>query len=136
MNLPPKSCELTRWQPLVALIAFSASCYRSEAQTIPNPSFEADTFTVDPGYVSGNSPITGWTGNDATKYGINPAITSPFANNGTIPHGNKVAFLQSGAAGGTSVTTSITGLTPDTVYKVSFRVNARSGQNPMLVFST
>ena len=65
------------------------------AQTIPNPSFEADTFTVFPGYVSGNAAITGWSGNNNDRVGINPANGSPFADNGTIPAGNQAAFIQS-----------------------------------------
>ncbi|MEO6035232.1 MAG: hypothetical protein ABIQ35_08260, partial [Verrucomicrobiota bacterium] len=68
------------------------------AATIPNPSFEADNFTVSPGYVSGNSPITGWTNNNPARVGINPSGGSPFADNGTIPAGSKVAFIQSSAA--------------------------------------
>ena len=46
-----------------------------------NPSFEVDTFTVYPGYVSGNFPITGW--NALGGHGINTAA-GPFADNGTI----------------------------------------------------
>src|SRR5262245_34038374 len=43
------------------------------AQTVTNPSFEADTFTVAPGTVSANSPITGWTVADPTRAGLTPA---------------------------------------------------------------
>src|SRR5260370_2488775 len=59
-----------------------------------NPSFEADTFSVYPGYVSGNGPITGW--NALGGHGINPILDgrSPFADNGTIPDGKQVAFMQ------------------------------------------
>ena len=38
----------------------------SSAQTITNPSFEANSFGNFPGYINGNGPITGWTpGNPA-----------------------------------------------------------------------
>ncbi len=102
----------------------------SIAQTISNPSFEADTFTVFPGYISGNSPITGWTAGDANRAGINPGGGSPFADNGTIPAGSQVAFIQNGA--NSSLSTVISGLTAGQTYKVNFRVNARNGNTPNL----
>lgn len=98
-------------------------------QTIPNPSFETDTFTVSPGYISGNTAITGWTGTPADRVGLNPSGDSPFANNGTIPDGNQVAFIQSNVSDpGTpsTLSTTISGLSVGTTYKVTFRVNARS----------
>src|SRR4030095_9215014 len=91
-----------------------------------------DTFTVFPGYVSGNAPITGWTGNNNDRVGINPSGGTPFADNGTIPDGTKVAFIQSGTAGGTTLSTTISDLVPGTTYKVTFRCNARGGQFPIL----
>ena len=113
----------------VSLIALAFS---ARAQTIPNPSFEADTFNVFPGYVSGNGAITGWTGNNNDRVGLNPGGGSPFADNGTIPDGANVAFIQSGTAGGTTLSTTISGLTAGQAYKVTFRCNARNGQTPIL----
>lgn len=101
------------------------------AQTIPNPSFETDTFTVFPGYVSGNGPITDWTGAFPASYGLNPASGSPFANNGAVPDGNKVAFIQSNSNFSTLETT-ITGLTPGTAYQLTFRATARTGNTAQL----
>ena len=72
-------------------------CRAALGQTIPNPSFEADTFTVSPGYVSGQTPaaITGWTADPTDHVGLNPAGgLSPFANNGIIPDGTNVAFIE------------------------------------------
>ena len=100
--------------------------FSSLAQTIPNPSFEANSFTVFPGYSGGaNGQITGW--NATTGSGLNPAGGSPFADNGTIPNGTQVAFVQSG-----SIDTVITGLTAGTQYRLAFRINARGGQTPIL----
>ena len=48
-------------------------CRAALGQTIPNPSFEADTFTTFPGYISVNAPITGWTANPTDEVGLNPA---------------------------------------------------------------
>lgn len=95
------------------------------AQIIPNPSFEQDNFTVYPGYISVNSPITGWTGTPADRVGINPAGGTPFADNGTIPDGSKVAFIQSFSGGSSSLSTTIQGLTAGQKYTVNFRFNAR-----------
>jgi Immunoglobulin domain/Immunoglobulin I-set domain len=116
---------------LALALAFAAAS--AFAQTIPNPSFEADTYTVFPGYISGNGGVlTGWTANNNDRAGINPGGGTPFADNGTIPDGANVAFIQSGTAGGTTLSTAISGLTAGQVYKVSFRCNARNGQFPIL----
>ena len=113
-------------------------CQAALGQTIPNPSFEADTFTVFPGYISVNTPITGWTANPADEVGLNPAGGSPFADNGAIPNGNNVAFIQAGSAVDSqqgTLSTTISGLTIGTTYKVNLRANARSGQAPSLRLS-
>lgn len=91
------------------------------AQTIPNPSFEASSFSVPPGYIQNNAPIPGWTANYENSAGLNPAGgLYDFANNGAIPNGNNVAFLEWGT---TTLATTISGLTPGNVYNVTFRVN-------------
>jgi hypothetical protein len=105
----------------------------SAAQTIPNPGFETDIFTGFPGYVSGNSPITGWTGNFPSSHGLNPSSGSPFADNGIIPEGVQVAFIQSNSNDSTLETT-ISGLTSGQTYQITFRANARNGNIPVLNF--
>lgn len=99
-------------------------------QTISNPSFELDTFVNFPGYISGNGPITGWTAGDDTRAGINPGGGSPFADNGAIPNGSQVAFIQNSPS--SSLSTVISDLTIGETYKVNFRVNARGGNTPNL----
>ena len=90
-----------------------------------NPSFEADTFSVFPGYVSGNGPITGW--NSLGNHGINPGVGfSPFADNGTIPHGSQVAFMQ----GNGSMNQIVSGFTVGGVYYVQYSENSRVGDSP------
>ncbi len=101
------------------------------AQTIPNPGFEADVFTVFPGYVSDNAPITGWTGNFPNRHGLNPSGGSPFADNGIIPEGAQVAFIQSDSFDSTLQTT-ISGLTSGQTYQITFRANARTANVPAL----
>lgn len=93
---------------------------------IPNPSFEEDTFTVWPGYLGPNGgAITGWAG--APSSGLNPAGGNPFADNGAVPHGHNVAFIQSSDDAAQMLSTTMTGLIPGVVYQVSFRANSRAG---------
>ena len=101
-------------------------------QTIPNPNFNANGFfSVLPGYASGNGGvITGWTLSDASYIGLNPVFhistfSSPFADNGAIPVGPNVAFIQS-ANNTNTLSTTITGLTVGQSYVVNFRANCRA----------
>ena len=97
-------------------------------QTITNPGFEANTFSVAPGWVSDNAPITGWTASADAGAGLNPAGgASPYADNGAIPDGKSVAFI---TADGTSLSTTLSGLTVGKIYHVMFRANATAGQAP------
>ena len=99
------------------------------AQSIPNPGFEADSFTVWPGYASGNGGvITGWSFTGGA--GLNPASANPFADNGAIPQGTNIAFIQSGGNVSGSLSTTITGLITGDVYRLRFRANSRSGYAP------
>ena len=117
------------------LLLFAASLLVAgsalQGQTILNPSFEEDTFTTSPGYISVNGPITGWTGEPAERVGLNTS-SGPFANNGAIPDGNNVALIQGFTGGAAVLSTEITGLTPSQTYTVNFRVNARDTQSPTL----
>jgi hypothetical protein len=115
---------------VVAAVLWSQAVW---GQTIPNPSFEADTFTVFPGYIRDNGPITGWTGTPPERVGLNPGGGTPFANNGTIPDGDNVAFIQSNASDPSTLSTlstTISGLVPGTTYKVTFRANVRGNRTP------
>jgi hypothetical protein len=85
------------------------------AQTIVNHSFESDALPVWPGYGS----ITGWTA--PVQAGINNA-TGPFHDNGVIPDGEKVAFLQANE----SLSQLISGFTVGSTYVVQFFENARN----------
>ncbi|MBN8249692.1 MAG: hypothetical protein J0L84_19910, partial [Verrucomicrobia bacterium] len=101
----------------------------SRGQTIPNPSFEENTFTVFPGYISENGEVAGWTTDAPGLTGLNPAGgESFFANNGAIPDGVNVAFV----SGGSTLGTTISGLTAGKNYTLTLRVNASSEQVPSL----
>jgi hypothetical protein len=82
---------------------------------IVNPSFEADAIPAWPGY----GPITGWT--SPTQAGINGS-TGPFHDNGVIPHGEKVGFLQANA----SLSQVISGFTVGSTYVLQYSENARN----------
>jgi hypothetical protein len=134
-NHPPSNrAPLARWGRFSFALCWLGLALSALGQTIPNPSFEADTFTVFPGYINANAAITGWTASQNDRAGLNPAGGSPFADNGAIPAGLNVAFIQS-AAGGPTLSTTISDLTVDTTYKVTFRANARGGQTANLRIS-
>ena len=116
-------------QTTVALFALAG--LMSQAQTIPNPSFEADTYSVAPGYCSQNgNNLTGWTLEAGEYFGLNPAGgTAFFCDNGLPPQGVNVAFLQT-LSGECGISTTITGLTPGSKYALTCRVNARAGIPP------
>ena len=116
--------SLRLWLLLPAFLAFLVPAI--QAQTIPNPSFEADTFTVAPGYASDNGGgITGWTMSNPGRVGLNPASGSLFADVGTVPNGVNVAFIQ-GVGSTNTLSTTIAGLTAGVTYQVRFRANHRS----------
>lgn len=104
------------------------------ASTIANASFEADTFVTFPGYIAnpGNGPITGWVTNANANTGLNPGGGNPFANNGSVPEGSNVGFLQGnpGFARTISSVDGITGLVAGRTYNLTYRVNSRAGNEP------
>lgn len=64
--------------------------------------------------------------------GLNPAGGQNFfANNGAVPNGSNVVFLQSASGGPSAVLgTTLSGLTPGQAYKINFRANAKTGSLP------
>ncbi|MEY2408053.1 MAG: hypothetical protein QOF48_723, partial [Verrucomicrobiota bacterium] len=112
------------------VVVSSPATLSFETATIPNPSFEADTFFNAPGYSSVNFPITGWISSNPGRTGINPEtdIAGPFVNNGVVPDGRQAAFIQGTAAN--SLRTTLSGLIAGSNYTVQFRANARAGQKP------
>ncbi|MDB6026660.1 MAG: hypothetical protein JWM68_2883 [Verrucomicrobiales bacterium] len=122
------SLQITFYGCFLALLLVLTDSGR--AQSIPNPSFEANTFTNYPGYASTNGgSISGWTISDSSRVGLNPAGSNPFADNGAIPNGTNVAFIQGNGAVNT-LSTTITGLTANRTYMVTFRANQRSSYGP------
>ncbi|AKS41544.1 hypothetical protein HNQ63_001134 [Wenzhouxiangella marina] len=101
---------------------------------IVNPSFEVGSFQIWPGYVADNGGVSGWEGSSVGNWGLNPISNgqSPFADNGAIPDGTQVGFLQSSPGGESRLSTLMTGLLPGSSYVVRFRANARSS-NSVLV---
>jgi hypothetical protein len=94
------------------------------APAIPNPSFEANTFTLNLGSVSENGPITGWTASDGNLIGLNPVVgVNIFTDNGIIPHGTRAAWISGDNGVKQTLSTTITGLVPGRHYRIQFRVN-------------
>jgi hypothetical protein len=94
-----------------------------------NPGFEEDAYTVSPGYARQNGgTIAGWS--FAGSAGVNPVwrgadgkavLDAPFHDNGKVPEGRQVAFIQ----GPGSLKQPVAGLRQGTRYRVVFRENAR-----------
>jgi hypothetical protein len=101
------------------------------AQTIPNPSFELNTFNNPPGTVFVNTAITGWMVSDPQEIGLNPAGgQNIFTDNGAVPSGTRVAFINSGGNISKTLSTTITGLAVGTTYRLQFRANCSMGSTP------
>lgn len=116
---------------LALSVSFCLGITSAFGQVIQNSSFEEDAFTQFPGYVKLNQPITSW--KSKGKTGINPGPDfSPFANNGAIVSGEKVAFLQNES----SLSQLVHGFEPGSRYTIWFFENARfakrGGDTPIL----
>ncbi|MCA9200418.1 MAG: lamin tail domain-containing protein, partial [Planctomycetales bacterium] len=81
---------------------------------IANGSFEEGPLAEWPGYGS----IEGWSNGGSS--GLNDS-TGPFLNDGTVPDGERVAFLQ----GATNLTQSLTGFVPGKRYTLQYYENER-----------
>lgn len=119
MRPSPPSLKTT----LTALILTGTPLFAASI-TIQNPSFQAQDFPGSPGYLGGANPatITGWgTTGGAGINGNDIGAGTPFADNGTIPDGSRVAFIQ----GGGSLSQTVTGLTAGKQYWLQGYVNSR-----------
>src|SRR3954452_15796570 len=126
--MKPHWCS-TSFVPGLLTLLFCALASSAFAQSITNPSFEANSFAVSPGTIAANSPIPGWSTGDATKAGLNPAGgVNSYANNGAVPNGNNVAFL----APTNWLSTTLSGSTTGTKYNVRFRANSPTATTPAL----
>lgn len=92
--------------------------------TVLNPSFEDNT-TPTPGY----GAINDWTSTDTSLTGVN-AEGGPFANNGAIPNGLQVAFVQSNSGVAEGISQSLSGFVTGQTYDLSFYYNARYATFP------
>jgi hypothetical protein len=108
-------------------VALAASV--SAAPIVQNPSFEVDRYSVWPGTAAGNGKtITGWI--FAGNAGVNPlwknpqaqkGPDSPFHDNGALPDGKQLAFIQ----GPGKLSQMVSGFEQGRRYVVTFRENAR-----------
>lgn len=85
---------------------------------IANPSFEVDPLPAAPGYTSA---ITGWTKAGGGLTGLNDA-SGPFHDNGLIPDGTQVAFIQQAA----SLSQAVAGFESGRTWRLTVRANTRN----------
>ncbi|HUT32957.1 MAG TPA: PEP-CTERM sorting domain-containing protein [Planctomycetota bacterium] len=126
---------------LVAALVMTVGAAAGLADPIVvNPSFETDTFTVWPGTIGGNGPITGWSNTGGG--GLNPISDGqrPYADNGAIPNsaavnqtanpttGGQVAFVQANNST-QSLSQLVAGFDPNAWYVLEYREDARTWTN-------
>jgi hypothetical protein len=98
---------------------------------VVNPSFETDgDFGAFPGYVAGNSPITGWTDSNDGRTGVNNG-SQPFASGTNIPDFSHVGLIQQNVDTGT-LSQTISGLVPGEQYWFQVFYGERQGGTPVL----
>jgi hypothetical protein len=95
---------------------------------VMNPSFEASGAPAAPGYIQPRS-MSGWAGTG--NYGVNFTGAGPFADNGTAPNQDYVAFID----GVGSLTQRVNGLISGEEYTLRYAYNARSDTAPRLKVS-
>ena len=97
---------------------------------IHNPSFEDNT-TPSPGY----GAIKDWKSTDTAATGVNTG-SGAFADNGAIPNGSQVAFIQSSNGKAQALSQNLSGFIPGKRYVLRFYYNARYATyaaNPKMV---
>ena len=122
----PQSCATVPHRPVKFLLIFPlvlvVHAFAADSIPVTNPSFQADNFPVYPGYRGGGNPaaITGWGGNGGIN-GSDLGAGTPFADNGAVPDGTRVAFIQ----GAGSLMQTLSGFTVGQRYWVQMWMNAR-----------
>ena len=122
----------------LAVVLLASNPTVGQAQTIINSGFEDSAFVTFPGYLNQPGNTLGeWATSDNARAGVQrEGSSSAFANNGARPEGDAVGFLQTNAGGSSvSFSNNIGGLTAGREYEISYRVNARLGNNPSTVLN-
>ncbi len=109
----------------LAILGMTASAALANTITILNPSFEDNT-TPSPGY----GAINDWSSTDTSLTGVN-VEGGPFADNGAIPNGLQVAFVQANNGAAEGISQSLTGFVTGQTYDLSFYYNARYATFPV-----
>ncbi len=111
-----------KFLPLLPLL-LAAQAFAADSILVTNPSFQADNFPAYPGYRGGSNPaaITGWGGGGGIN-GSDLGAGTPFADNGAVADGTRVAFIQ----GAGSLTQTLNGFEVGQRYWVQVWMNARN----------
>lgn len=98
------------------------------APAVTNGSFESPPY-ASVGGVGYTTSVAGWTPVEATSMGINTG-DGPFHDNGVVPTGNQVLFLQAQETQVSGVSQVVTGFEAGKEYLLVLYVNARAGDTP------
>ena len=121
---------------LAVALAFGFACAgaaHAGVIVIHNPSFEDNSISAFPGY----GPIKDWKSTDTAATGVNTA-GGAFADNGAVPNGSQVAFIQSNNGKVEALSQKLSGFMPGKKYVLRFYYNARhatfpAAANPIMV---
>lgn len=98
------------------------------AELVMNGGFETST-QGGVGYISSGSTLGTWVSSNNSRIGVqrtDSGLGLPFANNGAVPEGAAVGFIQATTGDPTStLSNTISGLVPGREYEIRYRVNAR-----------
>ena len=116
---------------LVAAAGAAASLAHAAAPQVVNPSFEAGRYTTWPGYARGSGgDIACWAFQGSA--GINPVWREgqrpghAFSDNGRVPHGRQVAFVQNVGL----LSQTLRGFVKGRRYRVTYWENGRHNNAP------
>jgi hypothetical protein len=112
--------ELKSFAFMVGLVFVAGQLPAQVPLVIANHSFEADAVTASPGY---RTTLTGWT--PTGQFGTNTA-GMPFMDNGVVPDGTRVLFIQHAG----SVSQTVSGFLANQGYTFKVRVNSRASSPP------
>lgn len=122
---------------LASLATLGLAAHPAAAQVVNNIPIANNSFEANSNTGAGYGTINSWTGGINT--GVNTAA-QPFADNGAIPDGTQVAFMQTNSAVGGSgnvqqsyIDQNLNGFVVGQQYVLTFSNNARAASGPVSV---
>jgi len=106
------------------LSALFLSACNAGAQTPANPSFEANAWSPGLQTLIGSGAVNSWTYNANGSSGLGVKESSPY---GPTPYGGQFVVLDGSGANHAYIEQTISGFTPNIVYRLSFSIASEAG---------